>query len=208
MNVDKLTAHLQVDRYGDFQLTGAVRPSPRLDVVPRQGYRVDTYRDRRHRFEVPLLAAAVSSEKLFDVFLGLLAPLGDVVDAVLETSHQQPDGRHRDLYREHIDRPVLTSHLCDFEQLLMHDGCTGLAIIATEQPIELQFDEHKLLIVYARDLRPFRTVLHQAGIERDDSLKLITEGEHLHNTDTSNADAFQQLCYRLGVGEMAERVSW
>ena len=37
---------------------------------------------------------------------------------------------HLDLRREHIDRPVLASHLCDFEELLTHDGCTGVAVMA------------------------------------------------------------------------------
>ena len=42
MTPDKLTAHLRVDRYGSFRLTDAVRPSVDLQVVPRQGYRLDT----------------------------------------------------------------------------------------------------------------------------------------------------------------------
>jgi hypothetical protein len=92
--------------------------------------------------------------------------------------------------------------------LLLHDGCTGVAVISTVEPIELQFDEHKLLIVYARDLKPFERTLRQAGVARDDCLRLITDGEHLHNSDARNAEVFQQFCYRLGVGETAERVSW
>jgi hypothetical protein len=39
-------------------------------------------------------------------------------------------------------------------------------------------------------------------------MKLITEGEHLHSTEPHHAEAFEQLCYRLGVGEPAERVNW
>ena len=31
----------------------------------------------------------------------------------------------------------------------------GVLIISTERPMEVQFDEHKLLIIYARDLKPF-----------------------------------------------------
>jgi hypothetical protein len=208
VNSDKLAAHLRVDRYGDFWLTDAVRPAPGLKVVPRQGYRLDTYRDPRHRLKVPVLAAAVSRERLFDAFLGLLQPLGEVVDLVLESSHDSTPGRHRDLGRECIDLPVLTSHFYDFEELLLHDGCTGVAVISTAEPIELQFDEHKLLIVYARDLRPFQHILHQAGVARDDRLPLITEAEHLHNSTPRQASEFQQLCYRVGVGEAAERVSW
>jgi hypothetical protein len=205
---EKLTAHLRVDRYGNFRLTEAIRPSLDLQVVPRQGYRIDVFRDERAGLEVPVLAAAVSSEKLFDAFLALLAPLGEMVDVVLETSHDSEDNTHQDLYRQHIDLPVLMSHLCEFEELLLNDGCTGVAVIANGEAMEVQFDEHKLLVVYAHDLKPFERILRELGVERDDGLKLITEGEHLHSTDPRHAEVFEQLCYRIGVGEPAERVSW
>jgi hypothetical protein len=203
-----LAAHLQVDRYGDFWLTQAVRPALAVPVVPRQGFRVETYSDPKAGLEVPVLAAAVSRELLFDLFLELLEPLGEVVDVVLETSHDSAGAGHKDLYREHIDLPVLKSHFCDYEDLLLNDGCTGVAVISAEGPMEVQFDEHKLLVVYARDLVPFERILRRWGVERDDGLRLITEGEHLHSTDPGHAETFEQLCYRLGVGEAAERVSW
>ena len=208
MSSEKLAAHLRVDRYGDFLLTDAVRPAQHLPVVPRQGFRLDVYRDASARLQVPVLAAAVSRERLFDVFLELLLPLGNTVDVVLETSHHSDGAGHRDLFREHIDLPVLMSHFCDFEDLLLNDGCTGVAVISTTEPMEVQFDEHKLLVVYARDLEPFERVLRQAGVGRDDTLKLITEGEHLHSTEPHHADAFEQLCTRVGIAESAERVNW
>lgn len=202
-----MAAHLQIDRYGDFRLTDAIRPSLDLQVVPREGYRVDTYRDADAGLRVPVLVAAVSRERLFDLFLSLLEPLGEVVDVVLETSHESTQANHRDLYREHIDRPVLESYFCDFEDLLLNDGCTGVAVIGTREPVEIQFDEHKLLIVYAHRLEPFEQVVRQAGVVRDEDLKLITEGEHLHTTDVKYFEAFEQLCYRLGVGTAAQPVS-
>lgn len=208
MSSKQLAAHLQVDRYGDFQLTDAIRPSLDLQVVPREGYRIETYKDARASLRVPVLAAAVSRERLFDLFLTLLDPLGEVVDVVLETSHENTQAGHRDLYREHIDRPVLESHFCDFEDLLLNDGCTGVAVIGTREPMEVQFDEHKLLIVYAQRLDEFERLFRAAGIPRDDRLKLITEGEHLHTTDPKYQGVFEQLCYRMGVGTAAERVSW
>jgi hypothetical protein len=180
VSTDKLAAHIRVDRYGDFLLTAAIRPALNVPVVPRQGFRIDVYRDARAGLEVPVLAAQISRESLFDVFLALLAPLGEVVDVVLETSHDSPDGKHRDLFREQIDLPVLQSYLCDFEDLLLNDGCTGVAVISASGPMEVQFDEHKLLVIYARDLEPFERILRQEGIDRDDGMKLITEGEHLH----------------------------
>jgi hypothetical protein len=204
----KLTAHLRVDRYEDFQLTDAIRPALHVPIVPRQGFRVDVYRDARAGLCVPVLAAAVSREQLFDVFLALLAPLGDAVDVILETSHQSDGARHKDLMREHIDLPVLMSYFCDYEEMLLNDGCTGVAVIARGGPMEVQFDEHKLLVVYARDLAPFEQVMLDFGIPRNDALKLITEGEHLHSTDPKHFDRFEQLCCRLGIGEPAERVNW
>jgi hypothetical protein len=193
---------------GDFQLTGAIRPAPERSVVPRQGYRLDLFRDERYKIEVPVLAAAVSCPQLFDVFLALLEPLGEVVDVILETSHEATGAAHRDLYREEIDRPVLASHLCDFEELLLHDGCTGIAVLAITCPMEVQFDEHKGLIVYAPDVKPFVRILRREGIRRDQGMRLLSEGEHLHRTSPRYADAFEQLCYRLGVGEAAEHINW
>ncbi len=208
MNREKLAAHLLVERYGDFWLTEAIRPSPDLQVIPLEGYRLDRYRDDRNRMEIPVLVAAVSRERLFDLFLELLDPLGQEVDVVLETSHENEGAGHQDLHRQQIDLPVLKSYCCDYEDLLLNDGCTGIAVISTAGPAEVQFDEHKLLVVYAQDLEPFERILLQAGLERDDRLKLITEGEHLHSTEPHHQAAFEQFCYRLGIGEAAEHVNW
>ena len=46
------------------------------------------------------------------------------------------------------------------------------------------------------------------GVPRNDDMKLLTEGEHLHSTDPKYRAEFEQLGYRLGVGESAERVNW
>ena len=69
---------------------------------------------------------------------------------MLETSHNRDTKGHADLYREHIDLPVLKSTLYDFEDLLLNDGCTGIAVLNPHVPQEVQFDEHKLLIVYGK----------------------------------------------------------
>ncbi len=206
METTSMSDHLHVDRYGDFWLTDAIRPGQSLTVKPTQGYRIETYRDAKANFEVPVLAASISRERLFEMFLDLLDPLGEVVDVVLETSHDAKGNQHLDLFREAMDLPVLKSHCCDYEELLTHDGCTGIAIMSTDGPMEVQFDEHKLLVVYASDLKPFERVMREHGIRRNDKMKLITEAEHLHSTDPSHRENFDQFCYRLGVGSAFERV--
>jgi hypothetical protein len=197
---DRLAAHLSVTSYGNFTLTDAIRPGTGVPVRPRQGYRVDVFRDRKARLRLPMLSAAVSAERLFDTFLALLEPLGDEVHVVLESSHNAAAG-HTDLRRSHIDLPVLASHFCEFEELLTHDGCTGVAVMADRVPMEVQFDEHKLFHVYAPNLKPFRRVLRAHGIRRRKLLPLISEAEHLHHTTDDFADSFRQLALRIGVGD-------
>jgi len=195
----QLSRHLRTDRYGDFRLTDAIRPAPEQFVVPFEGYRRETFRGRAG-LRIPALAAAVSAERLFDTFLALLDPLGDVLDVVLETSHTSGDDRHRDLRRWSIDRPVLASYFCEYEDLLVNDGCTGVAVIATDGPMEIQFDEHKQLVCYAHDLKPFQAVLRIAGVPVVPDLKLISEGSHLHHSRPAYAHEFRDLALRLGVG--------
>ncbi len=199
LSPDQLDAHLRVGRYGSFALTDAVRPSFGLEIVPREGYRRDVYRDPETGNTMPVLAASVSSERLFEIFMDLLDPLGDEVDVVMESSHESEPGVHSDLYREHMDTVILKSTLYDYEELLLNDGCTGLAALNPDGPMEVQFDEHKLLFVYAHDLEPFEEVLVQAGLRRDDTIKFISEAEHLHSTDDVYRERFEELQYRLGI---------
>ena len=199
LSPDQLDAHLRVGRYGSFALTDAVRPSFSLEVIPREGYRRDVYRDAESGNKMPVLAASVSAERIFEVLIDLLDPLGEEVDVVMESSHESEAGSHADLYREHIDTVILKSTLYDYEELLLNDGCTGFAALNPAGPMEVQFDEHKLLFVYANDLEPFEQILIGHGLKRDDSLKFISEAEHLHSTDDAYRELFDELRYRLGI---------
>jgi hypothetical protein len=196
---EQLESHLEVQRYGRFMLTDAIRPSYDLKIVPKQGYRHDFYVDEETKTKVPVLMAAASREILFDVFLELIEPLGTEVDVVLETSHNRDSAGHTDLYREHIDLPVFKSMLWDFEDLLMNDGCTGIAVLNPSIPQEVQFDEHKLLIVYGKPLTAYTAVFDRFGIRGDDKMKFITEAEHVHSSNDRFAQQFEELQMRLGM---------
>jgi hypothetical protein len=195
----QLEEHLGVARYGSFLLTDAVRPAFDLAVVPSAGWRQDNYRDQETKIDVPVIMAAQTKERLFDLFIDLLDPLGDEVDVVLETSHRSERGRHDDLYREQIDLPILKSLLYDFEEALLNDGCAGIAILNPRIPMEVQFDEHKLLIMYGHDLDPFEEVLREHGLEQSETLKFITEAEHIHSSTDEYVEQFDELRCRLGV---------
>lgn len=199
LSEQELDAHMSIARYGDFTLTDAVRPSYNLEVIPRTGYRNEWYVDRESGSRIPVLMASVTRERLFDTFLSLIDPLGETVDVVLETSHDKNNGQHTDLYREQIDMPVLQSILYDFEDLLMDDGCCGIAILNPRKPMEVQLDEHKLLFVYGHDNADYEIALRENKVDRIDSLRFITEAEHVHSSTDEFQQRFEQLCYQLGI---------
>ncbi len=196
---EQLAAHLKVNRYDTFQLTEAVRPAMDLKVKPCQGYRHDVYVDEESKAKVPVIMAAASREKLFPLFMQLIQRLGSVVDVVLESSHAKAEGGHIDLYREHIDMPVLTSILWDYEDLLLNDGCTGIAVLNPNTPQEIQFEEHKLLIVYGSPLEPYEFTLESHNVTENQVMKFITEAEHIHSTSDDYCQQFLQLRTALGL---------
>ena len=157
---EELEAHLGVGRYGAFQLTDAVRPSYDLQVVPQQGFRRDVYQDEETRARVPVSDGLAHRPTCCSTCSWTCSNrLGSEVDVVLETSHDHDNGGHLDLYREHIDMPVLKSVLWEYESMLLNDGCTGLAVLNPAVPQEVQFDEHKMLIVYGEPLDAFERCL-------------------------------------------------
>ena len=143
-------------------------------------------------------AAAGSSEDLFATFLDLLEPLGDTCDVVLESSHETA-GERREFTREGVERLILESMLWEFEDLLLNDGCTGIAVMHPELSVEVQLDEHKLLVAYAQARQPFERVLRDRGLRRDDRLRVISQGEHMHTSTGRHARRFEELVARLGA---------
>lgn len=196
---DALAAHLKISQYEEFRLTDAVRPAMDLKIKPSQGYRHDVYVDDETGAKVPVIMAAASAEILFPLFMELVGRLGPMVDVVLETSHDTTAGSHTDMYRDHIDAPVLASTLWDYEDLLMNDGCTGIAVLNPNTPQEVQFDEHKLLIIYGSPLEPFEFNLEQRGVHCCPDMRFITEAEHIHSSSEQLELRFDQLRTELGL---------
>jgi hypothetical protein len=195
---EELQAHMGIRSYGVFELSDAIRPSYDLQIVPKQGFRHDEYVDEASGTKTPVIMASATRELLMDLFLELIEPLGQVVDVVLETSHRAGEG-HADLYREHIDMPVLKSTLLEFEDLLLNDGCTGIAVINPAKRQEVQLDEHKLLIAYGQPLKAFEQVLIDGDVYPDQDLRFITEAEHVHSSSERLHDQFEILKTRLGM---------
>jgi len=204
---EELQTHMGIRTYGMFELTDAIRPSYDLQIIPAQGFRHDQYVDEASGTRTPVVMAAATSDQLMDLFLDLIEPLGAVVDVVLETSHRAGNG-HQDLYREHIDMPVLKSILLEFEDLLLNDGCTGIAVINPGKRQEVQLDEHKLLIAYGKPLEPFEQILIEGDVYPDQRLQFITEAEHVHTSSERMYESFQVLKHRLGMDGDQSAGAW
>ncbi len=194
-----LARQFGAQQFDGFCLTRAIRPSSKSPIRPIQGFRYDKYVDEEYKSEIPVIMAAASSEVLFPLFVQLIQQLGDVVDVVLETSHDHESSGHCDLFREQIDLPILTSALWEFDDLLLNDGCTGIAVLNPDTPQEVQFDEHKMLIIYGQPLEHFENVLEEFGLGCRPTMKFITEGEHIHASNESYIRQFNQLKSLLGT---------
>jgi hypothetical protein len=195
---EELQTHMGIKSYGVFDLTDAIRPSYDLQIVPKQGFRYDEYVDETNGSKTPVIMASATRHAIMDLFLELIEPLGSVVDVVLETSHRS-GSTHEDLYREHIDMPVLKSILLEFEDLLLNDGCTGIAVINPTKRQEVQLDEHKLLIMYGEPLTKFESILIAGDVYVEKNLRFITEAEHVHSSSERMYDQFNILRNRLGM---------
>jgi hypothetical protein len=67
--------------------------------------------------------------------------------------------------------------------------------------MEVQFDEHKLLILYGHELVDFEDILDDYGLPCNEKIKFITEAEHVHSSTEEFTRQFEQMKYRLGIDE-------
>ena len=201
LSAEEQERRLSIDRYGDFQLTDAVRPAS--GIVPSEGYRHEILRRKPPGPEIPLLRIAASREKLMDLFRDLLDPLGEELMVVLQTSHESLlDGtsKPREIYRLlPVDRAIFDSTLLDHEDLLLDDGCTGIAAVDSQVTSEVEWDEHKTLIVYGRALQPFKEILARHRIACRNDMRFIVDDLHVHCSDEGAEDRFTQLQYALNM---------
>jgi hypothetical protein len=94
---------------------------------------------------------------------------------------------------------VLKSILWDFEDLLVNDGCTGIAVLNPAIPQEVQFDEHKLVIIYGSELSEYEKIFASRDVRCNDQMKFITEAEHVHSSSEQYSEQFEELKMRLGI---------
>ena len=178
----------------------AIAPSPDIHTSFREGYRFGMLQNLEST--IPFIVAAVRQQMLFDIFLEMIDKLGDEVDVILETSHDVTDGKHKQLWREGIDLPILKSICDDFRKLLVCDGFTGIVVLSRNEPQKVQFDENKLIVIHAQEtLTLFRSILRRNRILHKPFLQFICEGPHRHHMLDGAPDTFEALRRELQAEE-------
>ena len=199
MSEDEFDAYMAKDTYGNFRLTDAIRVVP--DFKPVEGYRMAESRNELSGEIIPVLAAAATREKLFDLFVDLAQGLGEIVEPILHTSHtmrMDASVNYEEMACDPRERIVVQSYLQEFKHLLMNDGCFGISLVSYGKPEVIQFDEHKLLSVVAPDLDPFKKVMQRYGLREKPKMHFIHEVEHLHSSDEEHLNELERLKIFLG----------
>jgi hypothetical protein len=72
-------------------------------------------------------------------------------------------------------------------------------VLNPAKPQEVQFEEHKLLIVYGSPLEQYEFTLEKAGIPESQNMQFITEAEHVHSSSEKYVKRFEELRCDLGL---------
>ena len=188
---------LQKRTFGDFTFTDAVRPQDE-SFLTQEGYEVHSL-DTSNAPE-RIVIAAVSRQKLFDVFTELLEPLGELLDVVLETEDEEDES----VFEAHsygTDRLYLQSVLPDFEDVLLNCGNTKIGVVSTERPKRVELDFHKLLLLYGKKIRPFLQILVENNIPQLIDMHTIDDVDQYRISDTEFPDQIQRMMNELGMEE-------
>lgn len=189
-----------------FLLSPGVCPCD-SNVVLDSGFRYSRYKDGKK--EVPVIIIAVSYDLLFDLFYDLAVYIfsnrdrSSFVSAGLRTYHKPHTiSSPLEVSRERIDLSVFLSKLCDFEKLIVDDGFTSASIVSAALKLDLQIDDHKLVVVYSdkgNQLVKIADWLKRRGVKEIPCLRTVADNEHSHNSKDEYRVLFANLAQQVGA---------
>jgi len=208
---EQLKAHMDRAVYGDFLLTDAVRPSYDLKVVPKTGFKCELMQEEREG-QVPVIVISASGEILFRLFLDIISLLhGKVVVRLCLTHGGVPmssTGKWlscREFLRHKIDFAELKRILLGFENFLLDDGRTSIAISNYDEidRVEIQFDEHKIIRVcnWPAISDELSMILKKYRIPQDPKMEFIDSVEHVQQISENSEEKLEELVDAIGAEE-------
>jgi hypothetical protein len=187
-----------------FSLTKAIELANANSVRLEEGLKLFHYPNCNNESGVPMIITAISAEKIFDCFCDLISSaqkecnLNSEVHLILETSHSPKSDPHTDIWIERADLTLFLAKFREHKELFLHDGCTGVAIAFPEGPFEIQMDDHKLIYIHSPKQDWALRLLKNYGVDHNPNLNLVTQVDHLHNTEENFELQFFSLCRELG----------
>jgi len=166
-------------------------------LPPLEGYAQDEWEGSEHWPRTPVLHIAATSEKIIDLFRELLDPLGDDVRVFLKTQHGCYGHKMRQAMRGSIERIVLESTILDYEDFLLHDGWSSIAVQDLASTIEVRLPQSKMMVVYARQCDPFVDTLHRFDLHRLPTCPDLLPGQYGCTSEKCFEDQFEEICSDL-----------
>lgn len=194
-------------------LSGACVPGVnRSSFVFEPAYRTDVYRDDAGGQDLYELEAAVPSGALVSVFFKCLEHLDDVVDVVIESTHDSSitdwnsaEPHPCELFlREYLEKPALLEMLASYERWLFFDGMSAIAVYGSEaagfgSPAEIKLGDDKVLYIISDDLSDFQAIMEEYGIRLNPNVTFVSDGAHIHYSADILDDMTQAFISEIGA---------
>ena len=197
----QLEEDLKKDNYNGFLLTKAVRLDAKTTLLPENGFKLVWCQIDKNTRERALLVCA-SREILWDLFIDFVSITGSVTDVCLESSHHSANHDcHTDFIVEEKEVILTTSTFFDFQDILLNDGCTGIAVYNGKRRVEVQLCEHKFISIYGwkKHKRKIKKILEKYGIPLNKEMSCVVWQPHMHVSSTSYAEEFKNFKIAMGA---------
>lgn len=190
----------------DEFFTRAVRLQSSRDIDPQEGFMRSEYQAENQSIpSTPVFMVAVARRRMFDLFFTLLKPLGDRVGVALDLYHNVTQNSGHDTYRvDEVDTSVAMSAFAGYEDLLLHDGCTGVSVWGRRP--EIQWSRQKLIYCYGTEetMGRFHGILHGHRIPYTPDFQIINDVPHTFQTIDDHRTQFRELTECLHAEKVEE----
>ena len=151
---------LENRKLGDFRFPKAAFPAPENDLLPQEGFvLIDLSKEGKPMWRI---IAAVSAEKIWDIFTACVALLGETIGVVIRDYIDDAEAREYDVPAMHNSDVQLL--LDQYRQWILDNGAMDVGFFSAEKQIEFVLDRWKMLYFTVEDPVVITDVLMDFGI--------------------------------------------
>lgn len=140
------------------------------------------------------LTVATTAEKLLELLLEALAFMGDDIKIVIQSTREHC---MRGFETAFPDPVMIESAFRTYDDVLLGDAYTGVAIVDEIAPAEIRLDEHKTLVVH--NAPRFERFLRAQQIPTRETMPFVADVTHDHLADPELDERFDTLLTDIGA---------